>query len=241
MTVLAIETATNVCGAAVVADGRVIAEDQLDAPYMHSEKLMTLVDGVLHLASRTLATIDGIAVSIGPGSFTGLRIGLSTAKGLAYAASKPILAVSTLEALAFRAMSSNSPSSTIICPVIDARKDEVYCGGYRVEAQILVETLSPRAMRVSDLLDQIRNEHSILFVGDGTSKVRLRFDDFGKEILNRVRFIHPPDGNCSSGSVGLLGERHLIAGKLSDLASLEPLYIKEFSTSAVHEQAPMNP
>ncbi|HEX9007418.1 MAG TPA: tRNA (adenosine(37)-N6)-threonylcarbamoyltransferase complex dimerization subunit type 1 TsaB, partial [Bacteroidota bacterium] len=132
MTILGIETATTVCAAATVRDGTVIAEDSLDERYIHAERIMGFVEKAV-TAAGGLHTIDAIAVSIGPGSFTGLRIGLSVAKGLAYAADLKIVAVPTLEAIAWRLLRAGAvaPGERILT-VLPARRGEAFGAYYRV-------------------------------------------------------------------------------------------------------------
>ncbi len=136
MIVLGIETATAVCAVALVDDDVVRAERRYEIPQAHSEKLMECVDDCLKSAGLILSSIDGIAISIGPGSFTGLRIGLSVAKGLAFAAGKPLVGVPTLEALALQPVRKDiGEADDVIVPMIDARRDEVYTAIFRRHGQ----------------------------------------------------------------------------------------------------------
>ena len=107
MKILGIETATSVCAAAIVDDGDVLTEQWIEAQHSHSEKLITLIDKCLQTVNCELKSLAGIAVSIGPGSFTGLRIGLSVAKGLSYASGVPLVSIPTLKALAWNAVTFN--------------------------------------------------------------------------------------------------------------------------------------
>src|SRR5258707_364538 len=152
MKILAIETSTAVCGAAVVQEGRVLAERRFEARQIHAQKIISLIDEVLRSTQSGVNDLEGFAVSIGPGSFTGLRIGASTAKGLAYAAGKPVAAVSTLEALALNAARfAEAVNGTLILPLIDARRDEVYSALYSYQDDFLSELTSPGDVTVSDL------------------------------------------------------------------------------------------
>ncbi|MDH3253127.1 MAG: tRNA (adenosine(37)-N6)-threonylcarbamoyltransferase complex dimerization subunit type 1 TsaB, partial [Ignavibacteria bacterium] len=148
MTVLGVETATAVCAAALVVDGQAIAEEMVNQRFVHAEKLMSLIQDVLTRSDRGSGDLDGIAVSIGPGSFTGLRIGLAAGKGLSYSLDKPLIAVPTLEALALRtALGGNVPDGTFILPVIDARRNEVYTQLFRFGSETLVAVWEPRDVR----------------------------------------------------------------------------------------------
>src|SRR3990172_456108 len=127
MRVLAVETSTLAGGAAIVDGDRVVGQYLLDVSVTHSERLMVAIDRLLGDAGWAPRDLDGLAVAIGPGSFTGLRIGLSTVKGLAFALSIPVAAVPTLDAMAATLPFAALP----VCPVLDARKHEVYASLYR--------------------------------------------------------------------------------------------------------------
>lgn len=226
MKVLGIETATAVCGAAVVHDRRVVAEGSFNEKNVHAEKLVPLVDSVLREAGMTLNDIDGVAVSIGPGSFTGLRIGLSVAKGLAYGTSKPMIAVPTLQALAQRVVEASIPgSSSLILAALDARRDEVYCQLWGMQRGILAAEWDARDMTVSALLQELGDREAIL-TGDGSAKVLSVTN--GSEHSLRLTFVGEDLARCSAGSVARVGELLLEQGKTDDAASLEPRYIKDF-------------
>ena len=129
MKILGIDTSTS-CGSVGLIDGdSVIAEYLIDIPVTHSERLLGSIEHVLRQAGCSTGELDGWAISLGPGSFTGLRIGVSTIKGLAFATQKPVAGVPTLDVLAFNI----SPTPYLICPVLDARKGEVYAAFYRYE------------------------------------------------------------------------------------------------------------
>src|SRR5450759_5199634 len=133
--ILAIETATDVCGVALVQNQNVIAQRVLAEKYVHSEKLLPMIDEVLRDASLSAKHLDAIAVSIGPGSFTGLRIGLSTAKGLALSLGISVIAIPTLDALAYAFFrTKGGASAAVVCPMIDAKRDEAFFCFYRIDA-----------------------------------------------------------------------------------------------------------
>ena len=231
MKILGIETATAVCGAAVVVDGVPRVERSIEAPHVHSEKLMTLIDECLQISGIDLRDCDGIAVSIGPGSFTGLRIGLSVAKGLAYAAGKPVISVPTLEALAWRAIHQHlTHEGDLILPMIDARRDEVYTATYRHSDAKLEEVTSARAIALKEITNSIGLANRVIVLGDGVEK----FQHFlmKTESVTRSKIIAPPREarTCSALSVALRGEAKLVRGQRDDLSGLEPLYVKDFFT-----------
>ena len=224
MIVLGIETATTICGAALVRDGVLAGEASLDARNVHAERLLEQIDDVLRGAGCTAADLGGIAVSSGPGSFTGLRIGMSVAKGLAYAGSIPLVGVSTLEALARHAAAraGTGPGVTVLA-VLDARRDEVYCQLFRNGEGGLEPEGEVADMTVADLRERIAGR-SVLAAGDGTQKA------FGPEGAREAgwRAAGGDAGACSAAEVALLGARMLAAGRRDDPATLEPRYIKEF-------------
>jgi tRNA threonylcarbamoyladenosine biosynthesis protein TsaB len=233
MIVLGIETSTAVCAAAIVEHGKVCAERSVEAQYIHSERLIGLVEECIRSVPHAPSLPDAIAVSIGPGSFTGLRIGLSVAKGFAYAGGKILVPVPTLEALAFQAFRSGGlEPGSILMPMIDARRDEVFTALYRVAGEGL-EELSPAGASTLAECESAAgingNAASIIVTGDGAEKFRQHLHRSGHTGL--YRFAAGEAARCSASSVALLGERMAAAGHVADTASLEPVYVKEFQTS----------
>ena len=224
MRVLAIETATTVCAAAVVSEGRILSEASLDEKYAHAEKLMGQVDTVLDRCGLSLHQLDGIAVSIGPGSFTGLRIGLSVAKGLSFASGRKVIPVPTLQALAQRVSDGRiAQSGEYILAALDARRDEVYSQFFRVEHGYAASLSDPHDVSVSALWNDAP-EGNIWITGDARSKLQPALGSAD----SRRSFVPAAIACCSAGAVGLLGEVLMAKNEIVDTASLEPLYIKEF-------------
>jgi tRNA threonylcarbamoyladenosine biosynthesis protein TsaB len=231
MMVLAVETATTVCSAALVDDGQVIAERTIDELYVHTERLLGLIDEAMIAGECSLNEIEGLAVSIGPGSFTGLRIGLSIAKGLSYALDKPIAAVPTLEALAETMVERDAvPEGHCILPLIDARRDEVYVQLFRRDRNTVVPVWEPQDLRVSTLVSMIGNDVAIV-TGNGREKFREALSH-NPTVGSDVRFAPDNSASCTASSVGRIGEKMLRAGAASDRGALEPMYIKHFHTIA---------
>jgi tRNA threonylcarbamoyladenosine biosynthesis protein TsaB len=225
MKVLGIETATIVCAAAVVENGKLLSEKYLTAPHIHSEKLLTVIAQVLD----TNKYYDAVAISIGPGSFTGLRIGLSVAKGLTFASGKPLLAISTLEALAFNfILHDKVRDGALICPLIDARRDEFYTALYRANGNGLSIIMEQQDKKFEDLLNIFPDEE-INFIGDGVEKFKKLSQEKGLD-KNFWIFADGLINLCSAGSVALLGEKKLFKNAIENLADLEPVYIKDFQT-----------
>jgi tRNA threonylcarbamoyladenosine biosynthesis protein TsaB len=223
VTLLALETATETCGVALLHDDRVVAEAHLHRPRVHSERLTPLVEDVLRHADRAADTLDAVAVSMGPGSYTGLRIGMSTAKGWALATDADLVGVPTLEAYAAR-IQPEAEVGDVICPLFDARRDEVYAAAYRTTPDGLDEQAETKALTVDALPDWIgRVEGQLWLLGDGAEKSREALTG-----VARGQRLLPPDVVAPSAPwVGRRGRQRLQTGGPDDVASFEPLYVKE--------------
>ncbi len=225
MIVLGLETATNVCGVALVDDDRVLAEFSTAGRLTHSQRLMPLVEQALGEAGIDRGRLDGIAVSAGPGSFTGLRIGLATAKGLGYALDRPVLAVPTLDALAFNVWAWPG----LICPLLDARKDQVYAALYRGSPPTGGRSLRRLggywAMDLGALLERLSafNE-AVLFLGDALPR-------YGPGIAERLgakaHFVPVSGRFPRAAAVAELGLRRLAAGRRPGAAEARPIYVRQ--------------
>lgn len=217
MLVLGIETSTRHGGVAIIGEDRVLCETVLSVEATHSERLLPAVDRALAEAQITLDGLGGIAVSIGPGSFTGLRIGLSTAKGLAYATGLPLVGVPTLEAMAWALPAARWQ----VCPVLDARKQEVYAALFRHEAEGLRRVMADAALSPEDLCRLIRNP--TLFLGDGV-------DAYGALLRERLgeRMLLPPlaSRGARPACVAELGRRRLLQGDRDAPDALVPRYLR---------------
>jgi len=218
MKVLGIDTSTS-CGAVGLIDGgEVLSDTLLNIPVTHSERLLGAIEFVLGEARCSIGDVDGWAISLGPGSFTGLRIGVSTVKGLAFATGKPVAGVSTLDALA----SQVSPTSYLICPILDARKREVYAAFYRYgEGDILGRQSDDQALRPEDLVKKI--EERTIFLGDG---VRTYRDFLLHSLPSLATFpsapIHVPHGSM----VAKLGFELLKKGEHLNVSTFSPIYVR---------------
>lgn len=216
MRTLAVETATLAGSAALLEDDQVIGQSLLDIALTHSERLMAMVDRLLQDCGWDIAGVDALAVSIGPGSFTGLRVGVATVKGLALALGLPVAPVPTLDALAANLPFANAP----VCPLLDARRGEVYLSLYRWHEdrmQRLWEylALSPRAVAG-------RLEPPLIVVGDGVEACLPFLSHLGEGLR-----VAPASHTAPSAAVvGQLGRRVLAAGMAVAAESLEPLYLR---------------
>jgi len=207
---LALETSTLAGGVALLDGERVIGEYLLDVRVTHSERLMPAIDRLLTDAGWNIGTLDGLAVAVGPGSFTGLRIGLSTAKGLAWARGIRVAAVPTLDALAAALPFCAMP----VCPVLDARKGEVYCSLYRWDGTGMSREWEYLAVAPEDLAARL-GEPTVL-LGDGAAG-----------IVSRYARLAPPHRHLpSAAAVAVLGRARFRAGETVSAAELSPLYLR---------------
>ena len=210
MRVLAVDTSTMAGGVALLDGDRVIGESLLDVRTTHSERLMIAVDRVLADAGWTIAGVDGFAVAIGPGSFTGLRIGLAAVKGLALAIDRPIAAVPTLEAMAAALPCASRP----VCPVLDARKGEVYASLFRWDGLVLRREWDDLALSPDALAARLHEP--VLGVGDGVALVRSPWITPARPVRRG-----PP-----AAVVASLGADRLRVGDTVPAAALVPFYLR---------------
>jgi tRNA threonylcarbamoyladenosine biosynthesis protein TsaB len=219
MRVLAIDTSTMFGGVAVMDDlSGLIVEVRLNVKSTYSERLMTTVDYALKKSGYKLSDIDFFAVSTGPGSFTGLRIGLSTVKGFAYATGKPIVSVPTLEALAYNFPFCLYP----VCTLLDARKKEVYAALFKWEDEGFIRLISEDSIRIDRFLERLSVEKAV-FTGDGA----ILYRDKILSILNKRAIFAPPDKMLPSPAhVASIGMKKALNGEFSEPISLIPSYIR---------------
>ncbi len=217
MVVLGIETSSLHGGVALVGAEGLIAEYVLNIEVTYSERLLPAIERVLADAGLTVGDLGGLAVAIGPGSFTGLRIGLSTAKGLAVASGQPLVGVPTLRALAWALPFSPHP----ICPILDARKGEVYCALFRWAGGELAQAMEDAALPPEALAARIAEP--TLFVGDGVAAVG---PFLARALGPRALFVSPPLSGARPVAVASLGRERLLRGERDDPAALVPRYLR---------------
>jgi len=219
MLILSLETSTRVCSVALHQNGEALACYELFTEKSHSGMLTTLVRQVVEHAGFRLAALDAVAVAKGPGSYTGLRIGISTAKGLCFALDRPLLAVNTLEAMA-RQVVDFVPAEARLCPMLDARRMEVYCAVFDTK----LTSIEPTRAKIVDetaFAEQLA-EHPVYFFGDGAAKCQA--------LLTRhenARFPATPVFP-SARTMGLLATRAYEIGAFENVVAFEPFYLKEF-------------
>lgn len=225
MITLGIETATSVCSIALIENGEILVEKSLYEPNIHSEKIISLIDETLNENKN----FDKIAVSIGPGSFTGLRVGLSTAKGLAYASKKPIVPISTLKALAYNLILHKLQNGSLILPLLDARREEFYYALYKVENKDLEEIFPPKPILFKDLIMLFEADNEYNVIGEGVEKFKSLLNN-NQLTLKNLKIYSGNVNLCSAASVALLAEKIDIKYNLKFIAELEPIYLKDFQT-----------
>jgi len=216
--VLAIETSGAQPSVALLRGEVLLAERRPRATSPGSETLLPAIDALLRRAGMGLASVDAFAVCAGPGSFTGLRVGIATVKGLAFGSREPIAAVGTLDALALRAPRTRDP----VVAVLDARRDEVYAAAFARDGDALEPDLLPEGLYGAEELAALLPPRCVL-VGDGVAVCgeRLR-----AALGPGVRLLPPPRGRVRARDVGLLGFRLLERGEGLDAADLVPRYVR---------------
>ena len=210
MRLLAVETSSPAGGVALLDDERVVAEYLLDVTVTHSERLMAAVDHVLADARWSPRTLQGLAVAVGPGSFTGLRIAVSTIKGLSLALGLSVAAVPTLDAMAAALPWAALP----VCPVLDARKGEVYASLYRWDGNGMRREWEYLALSPAAFAERLTEP--VIVMGDGAAAIRSPL----------ARSLPPPRRVPSPACVGALGLERLRRGDAVAAAALQPIYLR---------------
>jgi tRNA threonylcarbamoyladenosine biosynthesis protein TsaB len=227
MLVLGVETSTMQGGAALVGDDGLCSEYTLNVQATHSERLLPTIERMLHDAGIGLDALSGLAVSIGPGSFTGLRIGLSTVKGLAYATGLPVIGVPTLEVLACTVAFAREQ----ICPVLDARKQEVYAALFRWERSQLVRIMEDTALAPEALCGKIHR--STIFLGDGLA---VYGELFRRRLVDRMLVPPPPSRGPRPAWVAELGRQRILRGERDAVDTLVPRYLRPSEAELKHQR-----
>ena len=219
-TILNIETSTMVCSVALSVDGKVVAIEESLEKNSHAKNITIFSEKVIENAGISFNQLDAVAVSMGPGSYTGLRIGVSTAKGFCYAIDKPLIAINTLKSLAagMRTQIKNT-QDFLLCPMIDAKRMEVY---YAFFDSNLNEVRETKAEVIdSNSFDDVFAKHKMIFAGDGSAKCKT-FLGYHKNALFLDNYLP------SSGNMCVLSEQSFNEKKFEDVAYFEPFYLKDF-------------
>ena len=220
MKVLAIDTSTVMASCALLDEENLLGEFSLNQNMGHSENLVPMVKNLLDNLNLKVSDIDLYGIALGPGSFTGLRIGIATVKAFAHVYNKPIVGISTLEGLAF-----NVRTSGVIVPMIDARKNRVYTGIYSWQDGHLNNIEEPTAMEIDELLEHLNeNYNNIMVNGNGIYIHREKIKD---KLGDKVQFAPFIQNTCRAASIGELALLKKQEGKLENYFSLVPEYIRQ--------------
>lgn len=227
MNTLLIETATQVCSVVLASEGRILARRDSDVPNAHSTRLSVFIQEVLDENRLTPRDLGAVCVSAGPGSYTGLRIGVSSAKGICYALGIPLVSVPTLLSMAALYYRQHPEYKGLVCPMIDARRMECYTMMVAPGLDVLRSTAAD--VITEGIFDEYLDRGEVTFIGDGAAKTRpllgnhpnARFDDSFRL--------------SAEGMIDLAAQR-LADGKTEDVAYFEPFYLKDFvaKKSVVH-------
>ena len=221
--ILCIETGTDICSVGVARDGELISLRESDEGRDHAKKVGVFVDELLRETGISPDELDAVAVGMGPGSYTGLRIGVSFAKGLCYGLGIPLVAVGSLDAMAAVAIEDNDAGildvenweDAVLCPMVDARRMEVYTRLFDAKGNALSDVTAE--VVTEQTFADVRRERQLVMFGNGAAKCR--------EVLHDATYI-----NITPSARGLarLAEQRLSAGQTEDIAYFEPFYLKDF-------------
>ena len=226
MLVLGIESSTPVASVAIVSEQGIMGEFVLNIGLTHSEQLLPLIDDLIKQVRIDLKEIEGIAVGGGPGSFTGLRIGMATAKGLAQGCKVPLVSISTLRILA----GNMETQPALVAPVMNARKQEVYTALYRFTGKGEEELFSPRTSAPETWARELLTlQEPVILLGDGVPA----YLGLWQEILgSQVLITSPVHWQIRASHLAWLGRKKIIAGETADLYSLKPVYLRPAEAEA---------
>jgi tRNA threonylcarbamoyladenosine biosynthesis protein TsaB len=224
--ILNIETATALCSVALAVDGKVLARQEILEHKSHAAKLTVFIEEVLHETNLQVGQLHCISVGKGPGSYTGLRIGVAVAKGLCYGANLPLIAIGTLEILFKEAFNNQDRAvqealkeeSTLLCPMIDAKRMEVFNCLYTLSGIAIEET----AARIIDQASyrSILAKHKVIFLGSGMEKCRT--------ILDHPNALFAANVHPKAATLAVMAEKEFHQGHFEDPAYFEPFYLKDF-------------
>lgn len=220
MKILAIDSSGLVATVAVVEDDNMLAEYTINYKKTHSQTLLPMLDEITKMTELDLNTVDAIAIASGPGSFTGLRIGSATAKGLGLALDKPLVEVPTVDGLAYNLYGTDR----LICPMMDARRSQVYTGIYEFENDKLMILEKQMVVSVQELIEKLnRLEREVIFLGDGVPVY--------KEVMQSAlqipfRFAPAHMNKQRAGAVAVLALQYLKAGKTVSAREHQPDYLR---------------
>ena len=221
--ILCIETATNICSVALCSDGQVVSIRESDEERSHASLLTILIGELFNESGIRAGQLDAIAISNGPGSFTGLRIGVSVAKGISYASDVPLVAVNTLKSMyhgisEIRDLIPDADDHTLLCPMIDARRMDVYYSVFDTAGKVLEGTSADTI--VENSFRKLLSDNKILFFGNGSAKCR--------DIIKNSNALFHEGFNLSAKYLCKPATEAVNKGLFEDVAYFEPYYLKDF-------------
>jgi len=220
MKILAIDSSGLVASAAIIEDENMVAEYTINYKKTHSQTLLPMIDEIVKMTDTDLSTIDAIAIAGGPGSFTGLRIGSATAKGLGLALNKPLIHIPTVDGLAFNLYGTDK----IICPIMDAKRNQVYTGLYEFNNEQFHIIESQMAVSIDEIVDKINTMgRTVIFVGDGISVYEKQIQE-----MIKVDFSFAPAhlNKQRAAAVGTLAKKYFEEGKIETATEHKPDYLR---------------
>lgn len=226
MLILALDTCSPSGSVALLKNTRLLSEFNLDSEMTHSERLLPAVEFLFQTVGSRLEDVDGYALAAGPGSFTGIRIGMSTVKAFAFAHNKPVVPVSNLKSLALKL---RQPQSRLLCPVLDAKKGEVYAALFEARASKLQEVLPQGVYKPDGFFSLLPSHRVVSFIGSGVDVFR---DKIFAYLKDKARF--SSRSHFIGHEVGLLGYEALSRDKGMDFREVEPLYFRKSQAEEKH-------
>jgi tRNA threonylcarbamoyl adenosine modification protein YeaZ len=229
MRILSIDSATEAATCSVIEDDKLLGEITFNYKKQHSVILMTIIDNLLKNINKTINDIDGFVVSKGPGSFTGLRIGMATIKGLSQGTNKPFVSISSLDALAYNLAYTDG----IICPILNALRGNVYTALYSFNNNKLERLTDYMVISLEELLSLLKEKNtSVTFIGDGVPL----FKDSIKLSIPNVKFAPTSLNLVKASALAELGLEKLLEGEYDDLYTSAPIYIRKSQAEREYEK-----
>lgn len=220
MKIVGIDSSGLVASVALVCDGVLVGEYTINNKKTHSQTLLPMLEAMLTMAEVDISEIDAVAVAAGPGSFTGLRIGASTAKGLAGALNIPIVPVPTLVGLAANFMNRES----LVCPLMDARRNQAYFGIYECGEKEIKPMCEEAALPIEEIIEKVNQmNRGVIFLGDGVPVFKQTLEE---NVVVPFSFAMPQDNCQRAGNIAALGEIYLAEGKKMPAREFAPFYLR---------------
>lgn len=220
MRILALDSSGLVASVAIASEEALLAEYTINYKRTHSQTLLPMLDEIIRMADLDISDIDAIAVSAGPGSFTGLRIGSATAKGLGLALDKPIIPIPTVDGLAYNLYGTDK----MVCPIMDARRDQVYTGLYEFIDDRLIVISPQKALSIDELVEEINQiGRETIFLGDGVPIHRERIEN---KMKNDYEFAPIHMNRQRAGAIAALGLQYYRLGQVESADQHQPVYLR---------------